>query len=200
MTKFAVIYESPRVGPEGESIDIEKGANKVTIVTVAEPSHALAWAKTLVTGGARRIELCGSMSPIWRDKVSRAVDGAVPVSSVTFGFESIRLAAAFSANFEAGKDMKDAFIIRLPGADAQRDRTVQKRPPQISTLIAVPDAAGAVAAAREMVAAGVELIELYGFDTQDAASVIAAVEGRVAVGVGSFGLEVARGRNSKFSA
>src|SRR5262245_12381577 len=112
MTTFAVIYESPRAHPEGESVEIKTGQNKVTIATVSETDQAVAWAKKLVAVGARRIELCGAMSPVWRDKVSKAIDGAVPVSSVTFGFESLRLVAAFSVDFEAGKDMLEAYIIK----------------------------------------------------------------------------------------
>src|SRR5262245_40602402 len=127
MTSFAVIYESPRARPEGESVEIDTGQSKVVVVTVPDTSHVIAWALKLVAEGVRRIELCGAMSPIWRDKVSQALNDAVPVSSVTFGFESLRLAAAFSFDFEAGKDMKEAYIIKLPGADAGRDRIVQKR-------------------------------------------------------------------------
>lgn len=129
------------------------------------------------------------MSPTLRDKVAQAVKKAVPVSSVTFGFESLKLAAACSASFEKGKATKEAFILLLPGANPQRDRLRQVRASQTTTLFAVDKIEEAVAAAREMVAYGVELIELYGFDTEGAAAVITAVDGAAPVGVGSFGLE-----------
>lgn len=189
MSSYALIYESPYAKAEGESVTITAGEHKVTIVTVPETQLTIPWAKRLVAEGALRIELCGGMSPTWRDKVATAIDHAVPVSSITFGFESLRLAAAYSAGFDQGKETKEAFLIRLAGADAARDRIRQHHAPQTTTLLAVPDAETAVNAAREMVADGVALIELYGFDTEAAAAIIAVVDGAAPVGVGSFGLE-----------
>lgn len=189
MSHYAMIYESPYARAGGESVVIDKGRDKVTIVTVPETAKTIAWARKLVAEGAERIELCGGMSPTWRDKVAAAVKNAVPVSSVTFGFESLKLVAAYSAKFERGEATKEAFIIMLPDANVERDRLRQVHASQTTTLFAVPTVDEAVAAAREMVADGVELIELYGFDTKGASAVITAVDGAAPVGVGSFGLE-----------
>lgn len=189
MSHYAMIYESPYAKAEGESVVIDTGSGKVTIVTVPDTAKTIPWARKLVDQGIERIELCGGMSPTWRDKVAAAVKNAVPVSSVTFGFESLKLAAAYSAKFDDGKPTKEAFIILLPGADARRDRLRQAHASQTTTLLAVATGDEAVAAAREMVADGVELIELYGFDTKRASAVITAVNGAAPVGAGSFGLE-----------
>ncbi|MGE0238335.1 MAG: DUF6506 family protein [Parvibaculaceae bacterium] len=189
MSHYALIYESPYAKADGESLTIGGEGNKVTVVSVPETGKIIPWARTLAAQGVERIELCGGMSPVWRDKVAAAIGKAVPVSSVTFGFESLKLAAAYSAKFETGAATKEAFIIRLAGADAGRDRIIEAHAPQTTTLLPVPDADSAAAAAREMVAQGVELIELYGFDSTAASAVITAVDGAAPVGVGSFALE-----------
>jgi uncharacterized protein with GYD domain len=79
----------------------------------------------------------------------------------------------------------EAFLFLEPGAEPSR------RPIGEATLLAwSPDAAGAAAVAKELADQGVRLIELYrGFGLADAAAVIEAVDGRVAVGVSSYGLQ-----------
>lgn len=192
MSYYALIYESPHAEAEGESVTLGQGSDKVTVVTVAEAGQTVPWSLKLLASGVERIELCGGMSPVQRDQVMAAVAGRVPVSSVAFGIESLRRAAAYNASFEAGNATKEAFIILIPGADTKRDRILQAHPPQHTTLLPVPDVAKALEAARKMVEDGVELIELYGFDTRGAAAVITTVDGAAPVGVGSFGLEALR--------
>ncbi len=92
--------------------------------------------------------------------------------------------------------MKWGFIYTLDDAsEAQRTDV-------IGTLvcIGVPNVAEAPAAARKLVADGVELIELCGgFGGAGLASVIAAVEGRVPVGAVFYGVDASAGLQRLFA-
>lgn len=86
--------------------------------------------------------------------------------------------------------MKWAFIYTLD-ADSESQRT-----DMIGTLVCVGvrSIADAPAVARQLVAEGVELIELCGgFGGAGLASVIAAIEGRVPVGAVFFGVDASAG-------
>lgn len=83
-----------------------------------------------------------------------------------------------------------AYIYEHPGTDPVVDRRVIDRDGQRTALVPVPEASDAPAVARELVASGVELIELCGgFDVGTVARVVDAVDGTVPVGHVSFGFE-----------
>lgn len=91
--------------------------------------------------------------------------------------------------------MKWAFIYTLDESSAQARRDV------IGSLVCVgvPSVADAPAVAQQLVADGVEFIELCGgFGGAGLGSVISAVENRVPVGAVFFGVDAAAGLNSIF--
>ena len=91
--------------------------------------------------------------------------------------------------------MKWAFIYTLD------DSASQTRTDVIGSLVCVgvPSAAAAPAVAQQLVADGVEFIELCGgFGGAGLGSVISAVENRVPVGAVFFGVDAAAGLNSIF--
>jgi hypothetical protein len=91
--------------------------------------------------------------------------------------------------------MKWAFIYTLD------DSSSQTRTDVIGSLVCVgvPGVAAAPAVAQQLVADGVEFIELCGgFGGAGLGSVISAVENRVPVGAVFFGVDAAAGLNSIF--
>jgi hypothetical protein len=82
------------------------------------------------------------------------------------------------------------FIFLGPGTDSAVDRAVIERSGFRTTLIAVPELSQAPQVARELVDAGVQLVELCGaFDQTATDEVIKAIAGRVPVGVVRYGVE-----------
>lgn len=186
----AIIYEGYGAEPNKTKFVRESASGRLTIVAIGDPSESLAAAIALVEDGAELIELCGAISPTWRAKVSEAIGNRAKVSSVTFGFESLALAAAFSNSFHEGNPPREAFIILESGSDPDRDRFEKAFDPQHTTFIPVPDEATGTKVAAELAESGFGLIELYGgFTAAGAAKVIEAVNGRTPVGVGSFTLD-----------
>lgn len=183
----AIIYEGYGAQTGDFKIVHQGSASRLSIVAIGDPAEVITAAAQLADEGAQLIELCGAISPTWRSKVNQSLAGRAKVSSVTFGFESLALGAAFSASFEQGKPPKEAFIILSPGSDPDKDRFQKAFPPQHTTFVLVPDEASGVKVASELAASGFGLIELYGgFSDAGAAQIIEAVEGRVPVGLGSF--------------
>jgi hypothetical protein len=93
--------------------------------------------------------------------------------------------------------MKAAFIFVAPGADCMRDRTVITTPEISLTTVGVSDYAMAQQVARELVANGIEAIELCGgFGIEGTAAVKKVVAGRAAVGVVRFDIHPGLGGRS----
>lgn len=185
-----IIYEGYGAKPNETKFVRESTSGRLTIVAIGHSSEVIDVAIALVDDGAELIELCGYISPTWRAKVSKAIGSRAKVSSVTFGYESLVLAAAYSMSFHEGNPLPEAFIILENGSDPIRDRFEKEYHPQHTTFILVPDENTAAKVAVELAEAGFGLIELYGgFTTAGAAKVIEAVDGRVPIGVGSFTLE-----------
>lgn len=186
----AIIYEGYGAEPDQTKFVRESASGKLTIVAIGDPAESLSAAIALVNDGAELIELCGAISPTWRAKVSEAIGNRAKVSSVTFGFESLALAAAFSSSFHEGNPPREAFIILENGSDPTRDRFEKAFHPQQTTFVPVPDEVTGAKVAAELVESGFGLIELYGgFTAAGAAKVIEAVNGRAPVGIGSFTLD-----------
>ncbi|ASR36130.1 hypothetical protein BAY61_15200 [Prauserella marina] len=98
-----------------------------------------------------------------------------------------------------------AFIYGHPGTDPRRDRTVIEREGARTILVPVADESRAADVAVDLIEQdGIELLELCGgFSTPDAARVIEAVDGRVAVGHVAYAMESldqAAAYKAKFSA
>jgi hypothetical protein len=95
-----------------------------------------------------------------------------------------------------------AFIYEHPGGDPHRDRFVLDRDGQRSLMVPVPDSNVAAAVARQLVAEGVELIELCGgFPVAVAAAVADAVGDGVPVGHVTFSadaIQAAAAYNARF--
>lgn len=186
----AIIYEGYGAEPNKTRFVRESASGRLTIVAIGDSSEYLPAAMALVEDGAELIELCGYISPVWRAKISEAIGNRAKVSSVTFGYESLVLAAAYSTSFYGGNPPREAFIILESGSNPNTDRFEKEFHPQHTTFIPVPDEVTGAIVAAELAESGYGLIELYGgFTTGGAAKVIEAVNGRVPVGVGSFTLE-----------
>lgn len=183
----AIIYEGYGAKPNETKFVRESASGRLTIVAIGHPCESLVTAISLVEDGAELIELCGYIPLTWRVLISKAVGNRAKVSSVTFGIESIDLAASFSKSYEEGNPPKEAYIILETGSDPNLDRFEKQFSFQHTTFIPVPDETIAAQVAAELAETGFGLIELYGgFSAIGASKVIDAVDGRVSVGVGSF--------------
>jgi 2-keto-3-deoxy-6-phosphogluconate aldolase len=186
----AIIYEGYGAVMGKTKFVRESPSGRLTIVAIGSPSESLSVAIELVNDGVELIELCGYIPLIWKVKIIEAVGNKAKVSSVTFGIESLLLAAAFSKSYEEGNPPREAYIILEDGSNADTDRFEKVFDFQHTTFIPVPDETTAVKVASELAESGYGLIELYGgFSTAGASKIIEAVTGRVSVGVGSFTLE-----------
>lgn len=182
-----LIFEAANADPRRDRFVRESAAGKTTIVAVADMTQIATVASELVDQGARLVELCGGVSPTWRSRTSKALGGRAKVSSATFGIESLEAAAKYNQAFNEGRETKQAFILLEPDSNPHTDRFILT-PHSIPTpLIPVPDEGTAARVASDLAADNVLLIELYGgFSTEGIERVIEAVDGRSAVGVGSF--------------
>jgi hypothetical protein len=130
------------------------------------------------------IELCGGMGPVPQAAVLAEVGDRATIGTVMYGFESLTPGAAYKAGFAAGEFLPAAFLYLEPGSDPAVDRTVKADDATHTTIVAVPDTEAAVATARELIAEGVRLIELYGgLGPEVAAQIIGAAQEQVPVGV-----------------
>jgi Family of unknown function (DUF6506) len=102
-----------------------------------------------------------------------------------------RQPAELSSSYRTGQIAESwAFIYVRPSADAAVDRVEVERDGVRTTLLGVPDQPAAVNAAVELVACGVQVIELCGIlGPVWAARIIEATGGRVPVGAVSYGAE-----------
>ncbi|MFL1378124.1 MULTISPECIES: DUF6506 family protein [unclassified Nocardiopsis] len=86
-----------------------------------------------------------------------------------------------------------AYIYDHAGTDPEADRTVLERAGQTTYLVPVPRSSDAPRVALELIEEGVELIELCGgFSLEAAAAVARAVGGRVPVGHVTFAVDSVR--------
>ncbi|RZJ82229.1 MAG: hypothetical protein EOO47_01345 [Flavobacterium sp.] len=187
----AIIYEGYGALPNETKYVRESASGRITIVAIGDPSKSVSVALQLVNEGAELIELCGYIPLTWKVKITEAIGNRAKVSTITFGIESVVLAAFYNRSFYEGIPPREAFIILESGSNPVRDRFEKAFDPQYTAFIPVPDEATAVEVAIELVeATGYGLIELYGgFTTIGAAKVIEAVNGKIPIGVGSFTLE-----------
>jgi hypothetical protein len=186
MTHTAIIYEEAGADPATDRIATRHGDHATTIVATGDgsPESVAQLAAELVGEGADAVELCGGMGPVPHAATLAAIGGRVPVGSVMFGFESLTPGAAYKAGFSAGEFLPAALVYLEPGSDPSVDRTVREDEATRSTFVAVPDADAAVATARELVADGARLLELYGGLGPDvAARILEATGGEVPVGL-----------------
>lgn len=190
-----IIYEVAGADPAVDPIVTEHAGSRTTVIA-ADPSAIVAAAVEAVDQGADQVELCGGLGPVWQAKVREAVGGRVPVGAIMYGFESLTGIADYKARF-GHEFLQAAFIYIQPGSDPDVDRTVVEDEISRTYIVAVPDASTAPAVAAQLVeaAGGVDLFELYGgFDADDAARVIEAIDGRAPVGIPSYGYAGARAR------
>ena len=83
--------------------------------------------------------------------------------------------------------LQAAFIFLAGGADARTHRSTIRTPQVDLTVVGVPDYATAEAVTRELIAQGIVAVELCGgFGHTGTARIVAAAEGKAAVGVVRF--------------
>ncbi|MDH2427676.1 DUF6506 family protein [Sphaerisporangium sp. TRM90804] len=167
-----------------------EGADRMTILGVADGDAAARAALSLVADGVRSIELCGAFGPLAGAPVLEAIDGEVPVGLVLFGMESLTSVAAYKARAEAGEPMTAAFLFITAGADPAIGHTVREHEGGRALFVAVPDESAAPKAVADLLAQeDVQLIELYGgFTPAGAARVVEAVDARIPVGLATYAL------------
>jgi hypothetical protein len=182
-----IVYEVEGADPAVDRIVTEHAGSRTTLVA-SDQSTIVAAAAHAVDQGAEQIELCGGLGPVWHAKVNKAVGDRVPVGAVMYGFESLTGIADYKARF-GNELLHSAFIYIQPGSDPAVDRTVNENEHERAFFVAVPDASAAPAVATQLVdAEGIQLLELYGgFEADDAAQVIEAIDFRAPVGVPSYG-------------
>jgi hypothetical protein len=186
MSHTVIIYEAAEADPATDRITTRHGEHVTTVVATGDgaPQSVAKLAAELVDQGADVIELCGGMGPVPEAAVLAAVGDRATVGTVMYGFESLTSVAAYKAGFAAGEFLPAAFLYLEPGSDPTVDRTVEADETTQTTFVAVPDVDAAVAAARELAADGVRLIELYGgLGPEAAARIIEATEQQIPVGL-----------------
>jgi hypothetical protein len=182
----AIIYEAAEADPATDRITTRHGDHITTVVATGDagPKSLAGLATELVDQGADVIELCGGMGPVPQAAVLAEVGDRATIGTVMYGFESLTPGAAYKAGFAAGEFLPAAFLYLEPGSDPAVDRTVKADDATHTTIVAVPDTEAAVATARELIAEGVRLIELYGgLGPEVAAQIIGAAQEQVPVGV-----------------
>ncbi len=81
-------------------------------------------------------------------------------------------------------------IFEAPGADSRRDRLVREVASTSTTIVPVDQPSDIPEVARGLADAGVRLIELYGgFSSSAISRILEVVDGRSAVGAGSFAVD-----------
>lgn len=96
----AIIFAPYGADPDGERYIFEHAGGRMTIAGVTGPDAVPATAVELADAGAERIEICGGLGALPAAAAIAALDGAVPVAAVAFGFESLPGAAGYRARFE----------------------------------------------------------------------------------------------------
>ncbi|MFD9944941.1 DUF6506 family protein [Nonomuraea sp. NPDC059023] len=183
-----IIYEEVGADPLADVLVIENEHGRTRVRAVPEPGRLAGLVKRLADEGVDRFELCGGFGAVWHAEARRVLGERVPVGAIYYGFESLASVADYKARFEAGEVLAEAFLIVHPGADPESDRVVRHRDEGgRTTLLGVPDLAGAAAAAAAM-AGELQLIEVYGGRRPDDAEPVirAAVEAGVPVGMSAF--------------
>ncbi|RZQ62464.1 DUF6506 family protein [Amycolatopsis suaedae] len=99
--RTVTIYDEPGSDPAGtQRLVRDHGAEgSTTVVGAPDPDSAARVAAELVDGGAELIEICGGTSLITAARVAAEVGDRVPVSLVSWPFDSIEGAAAYKAAF-----------------------------------------------------------------------------------------------------
>ena len=93
--RWAFIYvQGAGADPSRDRVLVDGNGLSTTIVAVPEPAAALDVAVELVDDGVQLIELSGSFGPIWTARVIEAIEGRVPVGSVTYSAESVSVLTA----------------------------------------------------------------------------------------------------------
>lgn len=93
--------------------------------------------------------------------------------------------------------LKAAFIFLAGGANSQADRKIVSTPTVDLTVVGAVDYADAEKVARELVANGIEAIELCGgFGNEGTARIVSAINGKASVGVVRFDIHPGLGGES----
>ncbi|MDF1759801.1 MAG: DUF6506 family protein [Coxiellaceae bacterium] len=87
---FAYVFLGPDLDSSKDRAEVKTDAFTFTTVGVdfTKKEQVIEVAKELVANGAQTLELCGGFGPLWIAKVYEAIDGVVPVGSVSYGPEA----------------------------------------------------------------------------------------------------------------
>ncbi len=97
------IYADPDADPAVDRVVKDHGDGlRTTVVAAPDVESTVAVAAELAATGVDVVELCGGEPLTTAAAVARHLDGAVPVTLVTWPFESIEGAAAYKASFDPG--------------------------------------------------------------------------------------------------
>jgi len=100
--RTVTIYADPASDPAGSQRLVRDHGDEdtTTVVSAPDAESAARVAAELVDGGAELIEICGGTSLTTAARVAAEVGDRVPVSLVSWPFDSIEGAAAYKAAFE----------------------------------------------------------------------------------------------------
>ena len=89
LRRFGFIVKGAGYEPATHKATLASPEITTMIVGVSKPEQALAVADWMVGQGVQLIELCGGFGPVWTAQVIAAIDGKIPVGSVSYGPEAI---------------------------------------------------------------------------------------------------------------
>lgn len=165
--------------PEHDRVVQDFGGSESLLVWVPDGAAAARVAAEQVAAGVRLIELYRGFDLVTAAPVIEAVDGRAAVGVAGFGFGGGPAGpVGDTATVFVGHPEADPAVHRVVRAHGDGRRT---------TAVAVPDAAAAVAVARELADRGTELIEVCGGASLTAARDVAVALGdRVSVSLVSW--------------
>ncbi len=127
ISRSATIYANPEADPAVDRVVKEhRGGGRTTVVAAPDASSAAKVAVELVEDGAELVEICGGTPLTTAEHVRAALKGRVPVSLVSWPFESIDGVAAYKAAFEASVAYRPVSQARGRGGVASARRRVSR--------------------------------------------------------------------------
>jgi hypothetical protein len=89
LSKMGFLVCGPGLQLSQHRASISSGNFELLVVGMSRPSDGPGAAQQLITEKIQLLEICGGFGPIWTAKIIEAIDGCVPVGSVSYGPEAI---------------------------------------------------------------------------------------------------------------
>lgn len=89
LKKMGFIVTGSDLEPQKHSMLMFSESFELVTVGISDASEGPDVARSLMSEGVELIELCGAFGPHWTAKVIEAIEGEIPVGTVSYGLESI---------------------------------------------------------------------------------------------------------------